>query len=207
MEAPLTPISPPPGRKIGGINPDFFRQEEVRLIARESKSSIGQEGVRFFVTPELNESRNVNYTEISDIRQPGGLLIYIGTPLRTYQINARFISRTQEEADLAFTYTHLLKAWTMPSKGGDGRTGGENAPEILKLYAYGYDRQIRGVPVVITSLGIDYPANVTYISTSNGKAFVPIMQTFSISLKEARSTTELQEFKLSSYKNGTFEGW
>lgn len=187
-------------------------QEEIRLIARDTASD--QEGVRFFVTPEFNESSSISYTEIYDIRQPAGYLIYIGTASRTYQLTARMVSRTNEEADLTYRYTHLLKSWTVPRKegnsGGGGLGGsGDNAPEILKLYGYGIGAkgQIRGVPVVITSLNIEYPSSVAYIKTSNEKALVPIIQTFSISLKEAHSPTEIEEFDLGKFKQGILNHW
>jgi hypothetical protein len=201
------------------IHANFFDQEEVRLISRDGAAGNVQHGVRFFVTPELSESRTVLYDEMSDIRFPGGMLIYIGTQLRTYSITAKMISRTRQEADLTYTYTHILKSWTMPSKfgtvdalGTGGQGGGENTPEILRLYAYGKERQIRGVPVVMTSLNIDYPSNITYITKSDNKTFVPIVQTFTIGLKEARNWKELSGegdtgFKIEEYKQGILPAW
>lgn len=190
------------------------RQEEIRLISRDG--SEDQDGVRFYVSPELSETRTVNYQEISEMRQAGGLLIYIGTQARTYSLTARFVSRTTTEATKTFKYTHMLKSWTVPNKskvtGGTGQGAGggidasENAPEVLKLYGYG-SNQIRGVPVVITSLTIDYPANVTYVPTDDGTALIPIIQTFNISLKEARNMEELEKFNLINYKLGILKYW
>jgi hypothetical protein len=186
-------------------------QEEIRLIQRGGTSQ--QFGVRFFVTPEISEARTINYQEISEIRQPGGILIYIGTQLRTYQINARMVSRSQEEADLAYIYTQRLKAWTTPNKDAGGPVaegaGGATAPEILKLYGYGgaSGGQLRGVPVVITSLNIDFPNNVSYLKTTNGKADVPIVQNISISLKEARSVDDLEKFNIYSFRSGELLNW
>ena len=117
-------------------------QEEIRLIERDGRTS--QIGIRLWLTPELSESRTVNYQEISEMRQAGGLLIYIGTPARTYQLSARMVSRTALEADDTFRNTHILKGWTAPNKllnSGGGISGGdgENAPEVLKLYAKHYE--------------------------------------------------------------------
>jgi hypothetical protein len=210
------------GQSFADVNAEVQRQltqkwitgqEEIRLIQRGGSSQ--QFGVRFYVTPELSESRTVNYQEISEIRQAGGILIYIGTQLRTYQINARMVSKTTEEADLTYTYTHRLKAWTTPSKDGGGGqvsgtgVGGANSPEILKLYGYGGESggQLRGVPCVITSFNIDYPNNVSYIKTSNGRASVPIVQTFSIALKEVRSDNDLENFNIHSYRDGSLLNW
>lgn len=180
-------------------------QDEVWLVSRDGTKN--QDSVRLFVTPELNESRTVNYQEISEMRQAGGLLIYIGTAARTYSLTARFVSRTDEEATKTFDWVSLLKGWTTPNKAGSG--GGlepsENAPEVIKLYGYG--EQLRGVPVVITSLSVDYPAGVTYIKSSSRSAFVPIIQTVTISLKEARNMEELETFNLTDYKLGLLQNW
>lgn len=179
---------------------------QIRLVERLG-GPIGSTEVRFFVTPELSESRNVNYQEISEIRQSGGLLIYIGTPARTYQLNARMVSRTPDEADITYSYTHRLKGWTVPTAGQAGAAfDTSNVPTILKLYGYG-TRQIRGVPVVITSLNIDYPAGVSYIQTTNGLAHIPIIQTFSIALKEARTEGDVLSLDLAAYKEGTLQNW
>lgn len=195
------------------------RDEVVTLTAdmnySDMLSILAPRSVRFFVTPELSESRSVNYMEISEMRQAGGLLIYIGTQARTYNINARFVSRTSEEADISWRYTQLLRSWAMPDKhaksgGGSNttRTGGnENAPEVVRLYGYGRERQLRGVPMVLTSLNIEFPSNISYIRTTNGKAQVPIVQTISIGLKEARNMDELRNFSLADYKSGTLQSW
>lgn len=187
-------------------------QNVIRLTQRGGTAQSLE--VVFQVTPELSEARTVNYQEISEIRQAGGILIYIGTGLRTYQINARFVSQTTENADLTFAYTHRLKGWTTPNKDGGGAVaagaGGQNAPEILKLYGYGMGDeagQIRGVPVVITSLNIDYPNNVSYIKTSNKKADVPIVQNISIALKEARSDIDLENFDIVGFRRGQLRNW
>jgi hypothetical protein len=191
---------------------DLFRQEEIRLISRDGGED--QHGVRFFVTPDLNETRTVNYQEISEIRSPGALLIYIGSSARTYQITAKMVSRTQEEAERTYRYTHILKSWTVPAKTSGGGIDKQNAPEVLKLYGYGQNAQIRGVPVVMTSLSIDYPSNVSYIQAvaEGGTAFIPIIQTFSISLKEARNMEDLNangatNFDLIKYKRGLLPNW
>lgn len=206
-----TNISPGQTPSDAKASSDFFRQEEIRLIARGKTNAAmqtPQEGVRFLVTPELNETRTVNYQEISEMRQAGGVLIYIGSTPRTYQLTARMVSRTQSEADLTYTYTHLLKSWTVPTKDSGGGYDRDNAPEVVKIWGYG-KKQLRGVPVVITSLSIDYPANITYITTSDGKAYIPVIQNFSISLKEARNLDEIVApgFSLEQYKQGTLPYW
>lgn len=205
----------PPATGLGVLQ--RVPNKEIIVLSSDTTKALDWNKLRtveFIVTPELSESRTVNYLEISEMRQAGGLLVYIGTQARTYTLNARFVSRTPAEADVSYTYTHVLKSWAMPDKTASSgsssqtRTGGEqNAPEVLRLYGYGHEKQIRGVPVVLTSLNIEYPSNVSYIYNTDGDAQVPIIQNISIGLKEARNMDELNKFSLASYKDGTLQNW
>jgi hypothetical protein len=67
--------------------------------------------VTFFVSPEISESRNVNYVDISDIRMPASILIWMGSPSRGFNLSAKFIARSQIEADGAFQQLSLLRSW------------------------------------------------------------------------------------------------
>ena len=192
--------------------------DEIRLQSKFNKI----DEVIFRVTPEISEGRSVTFVETSDIRAPGGILIYIGTQPRTYDITAKFVSRTEKEATEAFQYLHLLKSWTMPIEektgGWDNGVGGSSTPDVLMLYGYnGGDSsrgQFRGVPVVITSLNLSFPPDINYIQTKH-KVFVPIIQNVTIALKEARQFTELQGksdndgvgFNLAKYKEGNLDTW
>lgn len=194
---------------------------EVRLYARgvkdddgKNKSTATSGMVRFTATPELSEGRTLLYEEINDIRSPGGYVIYQGTAPRTYSISAKMVSRTKAEATKTFQYTHLLKSWTVPNSLNDTDAvlgGGVNTPQVLRLYGYGFisKGQLRGVPVVITSLNITYPSNVTYIPTTDTRAYIPIIQSFSIELKEVRNLEELtpENFKIQAYREGTLVYW
>jgi hypothetical protein len=191
-----------------------YNADEIRL------AGTGEDLVVFRATPEISENRAVNFSEISDIRHPGGLLIYIGTQPRSFDISAKFISRTVEEATESYKFTHLLKSWTMPIKkdgeGWDSGTGGyKNTPEVINLFGYdkGDKGQFKGIPVVITSLNISFPPDVNYIEDENG-VFIPIIQSVSIALKEARKYSELRGrddggvgFKMQDYKNGELDTW
>lgn len=93
-------------------------------------------------------------------------------------------------------------------------------PELLYLYAYstsGNDKRqfkdsinrvnINRVPVLLTSLSIEYPQDVDYIPSSslpdkNTEPF-PVKMSVSLSLIEAHSPVEYEKFNLTSYKNGT----
>jgi len=74
--------------------------------------------VTFDVTPDLIESRNVNYSSIEPIHAPGAISAYKNTSSRSFNIsNIKLISRTQQEADLNLKRLWLLRSWCTPRFG------------------------------------------------------------------------------------------
>lgn len=191
--------------------------------------NTGIETVTFEISPDMSESKQVIYTEFGDIRQAASILIYGGSPSRKWSINAKFISRTPDEADSSWRMVQRLKSWTNPDK--NFKYGFDRSiPRVLRLYGYG--RTWRGIPVVITSLNVEYPTDVDYIpasyvaeparvagqtdeefeNTPNTRydygTLVPVIQTVSIQLTEIRNPSELMEkFNLEKFKLGMLENW
>jgi hypothetical protein len=240
------------------------RNKAVKLspIPRGKNLSSPYNSVVFFVTPDISESRSVNYAEISDVRLPASILIWMGSPSRNFSLNAKFIARSKAEADVAFRNVNLLKSWCVtnsiigpegtitatsqkdylqeidptnpadvPAVNNQDGTGPNappandqktaykvngalfsDTPEVLGLE--GFAGQFRKIPVVITSLNINYSSEVDYIANSRG-VLVPILQEISISLKEAREITSgpnqsagaIDTFNLTKFKQGLLDFW
>ena len=80
------------------------------------------ERVLFEATPELVETRNVNYKTTDPIHAPGQIFSYTNTASRTFNISSvKLVSRTREEAERNLTYLWYFRAWTMPEFGRGGR--------------------------------------------------------------------------------------
>lgn len=172
------------------------------LSGSTQASSNTKSIVVFESTPDLSESGQTVLIDIGDIRAAASVVIYMGSPSRSFNINARFISRTLDEADQTQKDINILKAWRMPmlSKGA-----GFNAePETLRLFAY--DKSLKGIPVMIQSLNIEYPSDMDYIPASDGTP-IPIIQTVSIGLKEVRSIEDLNTFSYEDFKAGNLPEW
>lgn len=85
--------------------------------------------VTFKVTPDVSESRSVNYNAIDPVHLPGQIMVYRNTSSRTFGVsNIRLISRTPEEAEENLQTIWLLKAWTMP-RFGNSSTLSENSEQ------------------------------------------------------------------------------
>lgn len=204
----------PPSLNLGG-NAIGNRQ----LIVGTSRKVV------FKVTPDVSENKSVSYIPITDIRSAGSIHIFIGSPGRTFGISAKFVSRTADEARENFKALHLLKGWTVPekgyeSRGADGARFDGDTPRIVNLYGYG--QQIKGIPTVLTSLGITYPSDVDYIKFAindggekSTTASIPTIMSLDIQLQEVRSADELTgdpnksetAFNIKKYKNGELGGW
>jgi len=181
-------------------------QEEIGTDAQTQTipAATGQPTgvVVFFVQPNVSESGTANYLEVGDMRQAASLLIYTGSPSRTFSIDATFVSRTVSEAETNLAYVNTLRSWRMPEKTGDGEF---NTKTPSRLFLNGLNNQFKQVAVRMTDLSITLNEENDYIITPKGA--VPIVWNVSITLKEARSIQELRDFNIQSFREGTLNGW
>jgi hypothetical protein len=81
--------------------------------------------VDFEVTPDLIETRNVNYSAVDPTHMPGQIYTYKNTSSRLFNLsNARFISRTENEAQRNLIWLWRLRGWCMPEFGTNDETDG-----------------------------------------------------------------------------------
>ena len=74
--------------------------------------------VVFHVTPELVETRTVNYKTIDPVHAPGQIAAYANTMSRIFSIgDIKLVSRTQEEASKNLKALWTLRSWTVPRFG------------------------------------------------------------------------------------------
>ena len=57
---------------------------KVRLSPIKNNST---NGVVFDVSPDVNETRNVNYKQINPIHMPGSIFVYEGTSSRVFSLD------------------------------------------------------------------------------------------------------------------------
>ena len=94
---------------------------EYRVKLRSTNNAA--ELVIFNVTPDLAESRTVNYKTVDPIHAPGQIYAFQNSMSRVFQISgAKLVSRTQEEAEMNLRYLWRLRGWTLPAFGRDPLT-------------------------------------------------------------------------------------
>lgn len=183
--------------------------------------------VVFKVSPEINESRSVNYKSQEVLHMPGSILSYASSGTRTFNVVVKLIARNIEEATENAKDLQLMKSWSLPYFGNSGAATSDNStdfelyksllgqpPEVLHFNAYSDPTNssginlgnINNVPVVVTQIGNSYPTDVTYFPTINGDPF-PVLMTVDILLTETHAPSEYTNFSLSDYKNGILENF
>jgi len=79
--------------------------------------------VVFDVTPDITESRNVEYKTMQPIHMPGQIFVYGSTNSRTFSLSAvKLVSRTVTEATENMRRVWNLRGWTMPHFGARSST-------------------------------------------------------------------------------------
>lgn len=95
-------------------------QFKVKLTSSASPDRLTdlRESVIFDVTPDLIETRNVQYKTLDPLHAPGQLYVYTNSNSRTFNIsNVRLISRTRKEASENLARLWTLRGWTTPQFG------------------------------------------------------------------------------------------
>lgn len=185
----------------------FVPSQKIKLVEDVGKGSVSGNRVYVIldVTPEMSEAKNVQYIEIAELCSAASLLVYLGSPSRTFSINAKLISRNQQEATENFRRLHAMKSWAQPDTTPiAGATRFQN-PRIIRIYAYG--NNIKGIPTVMKSITVDYPSDCDYITTNDGVTEMPIICAVTMTFQESRTSDELSKFDIIKYKQGTFNEW
>lgn len=109
-----------------------FNQFKVKLRSQVTKTVVA-----FDVTPEITETRNVNYKTLEPVHMPGGIHVYGNTSSRVFNINnIRLVSRTREEASKNLYRLNILRSWAMPYFGVSNTSLVGAPPDVLSLSAY-----------------------------------------------------------------------
>lgn len=190
-------------------NPSLpWKTREIILSGEQIEEAISEDPgsatgvVHFFVQPNVSESGSANYINIDDMRQPGTMMIYTGSPGREFSITAKFVSRTVEEANINAAYVQRLRSWRLPESEGLGEAI-PPAPSRLRLY--GLNGWFNAIHVRMTNLSIETNEDTDYIDTELGS--IPIFWNVSVSLKETRAYTEFEEFNIEQFRSGQLPNW
>jgi hypothetical protein len=119
------------------------------------------------------------------------MFAYRGTSHRSFQVQAKLVSRTPEEATANAKYLNLIRSWVLPDFGNSGAT-----PPIVTLTGYA-NANIRNLECFIRTYSWQFSDEVDYIFT--GAEPMPVIGALSVDLEEiysAREITEVSPWKI-----------
>jgi hypothetical protein len=173
------------------------------------------EVIVFDVMPQVNENRNVEYEPVAPPQFPGAFQKYRGTSSTTWQVNITLISRVSDDATANLRIINQLRSWTMPYYGNvtaEQNPSRIGAPPPVLIFKGLRKTVIGPVPVVITSLGWDWPNDVDYLpaadwtgETSTANIPFPVVMSVTIGLTESFSIKQFNDFSLNDFRNGDME--
>lgn len=146
---------------IMGSGADHFKDIKTSDAQKEAAEvGRGDYWVEFEVTPDITESATATYYEEASIRGPASIMMYTGSPSRSFSISAKLVARNVKEAKKVSEQIHRLKSWRMPESYEGGFA--QKAPAVLLLQGYG--KMFKDIPVVMTDLSIEFTSEFDYIS-------------------------------------------
>jgi len=223
-----------------GFQPTDLESDRNKVSLRSINNP--SDYVIFQVTPELTESRSVQYKTLDMMHSPGSIFAYNNSGSRTFSMSVKLISRTTDEATANSFNLQILRSWTLPYFGVDSLKDADKAvnrdvrdarkkrdaileghlgygthtnivgqpPDVLYLNAYSdpnkdvTSRNINNVPVVLSQINLNYPADVAYFPTQEGEPFPTIMN-IDLVLNETHSPQEYKKFSLGDFRNGALD--
>lgn len=167
-------------------------------------------GILFPYTPSVSYGVNSTYTAQSPTHSNFTQNFYKNSAIDNISINGKFTVQTAEDADILLCTIHLLKSLTRMRAGGAGfgDTDSGAPPPVCRLDAFG-DMLLKNVPVVISTFKFDFPDSINYFrykSKDLGMNSVPTVSTISITCIPMYSRREIQEFNMTGYVSGKFQG-
>ena len=167
-------------------------------------------GILFPYTPSISYGVNATYTAQSPTHSNFTQNFYKNSSIDNISITGKFTVQTAEDADIFLCTVHLLKSLTRMRAGGAGfgDTDSGAPPPVCRLDAFG-DMLLKNVPVVISSFKFDFPDSVNYFrykSKDLGMNSVPTVSTLAITCIPMYSRREIQQFNMTTYVGGHFQG-
>lgn len=100
-------------------------RDQTQGNAGQKRGTLPRGQVVFDVTPDLVETRTVDYRSLAPLHLPGQIYVYGNTQSRQFTLSAvKLISRTIPEATRNMQILWTLRGWTMPYFGQGTLNGG-----------------------------------------------------------------------------------
>ena len=200
----------------------FFENNELLQPLRDSR------GFFWPLTPTLIMQHSASYNALAQVHSNYPAQAYQNSRADMINIIGEFPVQNQQDAKYWIAVVHFLRTATKMFFGNDDGNGLKGSPPpIMHLSGYG-DHMFQKVPVVITTMNVELPAGVDYISTKQNdiynelphaeefarnqqnamesQTWAPTLSNISVGLEPIYSRDSVSNFSMSKFVKGELNG-
>ena len=151
-------------------------------------------GFIFPLQPTINISHNAEYQSTKPTHSNFPYYHWVSSEIAPISLQSEFPVRTADDARYVMAGIHFLRSLTKGFNAKDTNYAGA-PPMVARLYGLGFSG-FDNLPVVIASVGVNYPDNVDYITfkTDAGLARMPSVVSITLSLNPVFSRDFITNF-------------
>jgi len=200
----------------------FFENNELLQPLRDSR------GFFWPLTPTLIMQHSASYNALAQVHSNYPAQAYQNSRADMINIIGEFPVQNQQDAKYWIAVVHFLRTATKMFFGNDDGNGLKGSPPpIMHLSGYG-DHMFQKVPVVISTMNVELPAGVDYISTKQNdiynelphaeefarnqqnamesQTWAPTLSNISVGLEPIYSRDSVSNFSMSKFVKGELNG-
>ena len=197
----------------------FFDNNDLLQPLRDSR------GFFWPLTPTLIMQHSAQYNALAQVHSNYPAQAYQNSRADMINIIGEFPVQNQQDAKYWVAVVHFLRTATKMFFGNDDGNGLKGSPPpIMHLSGYG-DHMFQKVPVVITTMNVELPAGVDYISTKQtdlynelphseefapdsmeSQTWAPTLSNISVGLEPIYSRDAVSNFSMSKFVRGELNG-
>lgn len=200
----------------------FFENNELLQPLRDSR------GFFWPLTPTLIMQHSASYNALAQVHSNYPAQAYQNSRADMINIIGEFPVQNQQDAKYWIAVVHFLRTATKMFFGNDDGNGLKGSPPpIMHLSGYG-DHMFSKIPVVITTMNVELPAGVDYISTKQNdiynelphaeefarnqqnamesQTWAPTLSNISVGLEPIYSRDSVSNFSMSKFVKGELNG-
>ena len=180
-------------------------------------------GLVWLYKPSVSISSNVEYESMNLVHSISEVHSFVANRAPTITVSGPVISQTVDDAMYALACIHFLQSVSKMAFGNTGlsntqtlNTLGASAtiptgspPPVILLSGYG-QAMFNDIPVIVTSFGLDLPADVDYIEVPTGPGAgtkIPVSFMLQVSLTVQRSTANMRGFNIDTFSRYGIKSW
>jgi hypothetical protein len=173
-------------------------------------------GLVWLFKPAIQVTMPVDYESVALTHSIQEIHAFSSNKAPTISVSGQFVSQNIDEATYALAAIHFMRSVAKMSFGTEVFVNGQVAgtpigspPPVLLLSGYGL-LMFNDIPVIVTNVSLDLPADVDYIQVPYGPGNgtkIPVSFNLTANLVVQQSPANMRNFALDSYVTSGQKGW